>query len=88
MCVLFYWFELGREEGKYRVKSWKGMRDYYLYRWVRILTIRRWGNQNEFGMEENYPRYTALAKRVAERESVKKALEVEGIEAFGKTPGR
>ncbi|KAF2652565.1 glutathione S-transferase [Lophiostoma macrostomum CBS 122681] len=67
---------VGEGEGEF------GAVDAYLF------PLWRWGNQQGFGMEENFPRYTALFKRVLEREAVKKALDVESTDAFGKIPGK
>jgi len=46
------------------------------------LVFYRWGIVGEFDMRKQYPAFTQHIERLCERDSVKKALEVEGISAW------
>ncbi|KAI4613899.1 hypothetical protein J4E80_006587 [Alternaria sp. BMP 0032] len=47
---------------------------------VYLLPFYRWGIAWGFAMKENYPKYTALIEKLVQRESVKKACEIDGME--------
>jgi len=44
-----------------------------------LLVVYRWGNQLEFDMREKYPKFTRLAEKNLERDSVKAAFREEDI---------
>jgi glutathione S-transferase len=48
-----------------------------------LLVFFRWGNFLKFGMKEKYPNYARVMNEVVKRDSVKKAVEAEGIDALG-----
>ncbi|KAF2107040.1 putative glutathione S-transferase [Lophiotrema nucula] len=48
-----------------------------------LLIFYRWGNRMNFGMQEAYPEYVRVMGEVVERESVRKVLDEEGIDAHG-----
>lgn len=45
-----------------------------------LLVFYRWGDAHGFNMRENYPKYTNLVMELVKRESVRAAVEYEGIE--------
>jgi glutathione S-transferase len=78
-CFRFVEEGLGeRDEG-----SFWAVRDGFTVVDVFLFVIWRWGNAYGFDMGENYPAYDALARRVAERKSVREAVREEGIPVLG-----
>lgn len=49
---------------------------------VFLYMVWRWGTAKGFAMKDNYPRYAALAAEMSKMPSVRKTIEVEGIEGY------
>ena len=45
-----------------------------------LLVFYRWGNRCRLGMQQSYPNYTRMVQNVIEIESVRRTIEVEGID--------
>lgn len=78
MKAIFECFEFieGGLKGTHAVGDQLTVVDPYLY------VFWRWGSSRMTDMEERYPKYAALIRELGKHDSVKRALEKEGIEGF------